>query len=400
MLNVGVIGLGNTGNQIAALAAEELKIPAMAINSSEKDLETIANKIPKILISDTEGASKGAGKNRALAKSYLKDSILSIISKEDVQTFISDLNVLFLVSSTGGGTGSGTALLMANIISSMFVDTHVIIVGILPVMSEALSAHVNSLEYLNELYGNLENQTYMLYDNDSLYNIPSYKMMDTINREVVKDIDVLRCTFNYTTKYDSIDEQDMKRLISFPGRIMVTRLEDLKERDLDKSSIEDLLISKIKNTNHVELQRDRKVTATGIIVNLSEQVFSDFDNHIPAVREFIGDPDHDFNHLAINDDRKMPNNVFLIMSGMSQVNDRIQKISDRIEEIEERQKIREEESQLDTLGITELSQKISSKDAKKTLDTELSQKISSKDAKKTLDTDKIDLANIFSKFGL
>ena len=383
MLNVGVIGLGNTGNQIAALAAEELKIPAMAINSSEKDLETIANKIPKILISDTEGASKGAGKNRALAKSYLKDSILSIISKEDVQTFISDLNVLFLVSSTGGGTGSGTALLMANIISSMFVDTHVIVVGILPVMSEALSSHVNSLEYLNELYGNLENQTYMLYDNDSLYNIPSYKMMDTINREVVRDIDVLRCTYNYTTKYDSIDEQDMKRLISFPGRIMVTRLEDLKERDLDKSSIEDLLISKIKNTNHVELQRDRKVTATGIIVNLSEQVFNDFDNHIPAVREFIGDPDHDFNHLAINEDRKMPNNVFLIMSGMSQVNDRIQKISDRIEEIEEKQKIREEESQLDTLGITELSQKISSKDAKK-----------------TLDTDKIDLANIFSKFGL
>lgn len=383
MLTVGVIGLGNTGNQIAALAAEELKIPAMAINSSEKDLETIANKIPKILISDTEGSSKGAGKNRSLAKSYLKDSILSIISKEDVQSFISDLNVLFLVSSTGGGTGSGTALLMANIISSMFVDTHVIVVGILPVMSEALSAHVNSLEYLNELYGNLENQTYMLYDNDSLYNIPSYKMMDTINREVVRDIDVLRCTYNYTTKYDSIDEQDMKRLISFPGRIMVTRLEDLKERDLDKSSIEDLLISKIKNTNHVELQRDRKVTATGIIVNLSEQVFNDFDNHIPAVREFIGDPDHDFNHLAINEDRKMPNNVFLIMSGMSQVNDRIQKISDRIEEIEEKQKIREEENQLDTLGITELSQKISSKDAKK-----------------TLDTDKVDLANIFSKFGI
>ena len=383
MLNVGVIGLGNTGNQIAALAAEELKIPAMAINSSEKDLETIANKIPKILISDTEGASKGAGKNRALAKSYLKDSILSIISKEDVQTFISDLNVLFLVSSTGGGTGSGTALLMANIISSMFVDTHVIVVGILPVMSEALSAHVNSLEYLNELYSNLENQTYMLYDNDSLYNIPSYKMMDTINREVVKDIDVLRCTFNYTTKYDSIDDQDMKRLISFPGRIMVTRLEDLKERDLDKLSIEDLLISKIKNTNHVELQRDRKVTATGIIVNLSEQVFNDFDNHIPSVREFIGDPDHDFNHLVINEDRKMPNNVFLIMSGMSQVNDRIQKISDRIEEIEEKQKIHEEENQLDTLGITELSQKIFSKDAKK-----------------TFDTDKVDLSNIFSKFGI
>ena len=79
----------------------------------------------------------------------------------------------------------------------------------------------------------------------------------------------------------------------------------------------------------------------------------------------------------------MPNNVFLIMSGMSQVNDRIQKISDRIEEIEEKQKIHEEENQLDTLGITELSQKIFSKDAKK-----------------TFDTDKVDLSNIFSKFGI
>ena len=383
MLNVGVIGLGNTGNQIASLAYEQLKIPVMAVNSSEKDLETINNNIPKKLITDADGESKGAGKNRQLAKKYLKDSIMTFLSSEDVQDFVGDLDVLFVVSSTGGGTGSGTSLIMSSIIASMFVDVHVITIGVLPVMNEALSAHVNTLEYLNELYSTLDGQTYMLYDNDKYSGMPSYKMMNLVNEEVVKDIDVLRCTYNYTTKYDSIDEEDMRRLISFPGRILVARLEDIKERDLDKDSIEDLLIKKIKSNAHTEIQRDQKVIATGIIANLSEAVFSEFDNHIEKVRDFIGDPDHDFNHLYVNEERKMPNNVFLIIGGLSVVNDRITKISDRIEEIEQKQKTREEENSLNELGVSELSQKVSSKDKSK---------------KPTASN--VDIAGIFSKFGI
>lgn len=383
MLNVGVIGLGNTGNQIASLAYEQLKIPVMAVNSSEKDLETINNNIPKKLITDADGESKGAGKNRQLAKKYLKDSIMTFLSSEDVQDFVGDLDVLFVVSSTGGGTGSGTSLIMSSIIASMFVDVHVITIGVLPVMNEALSAHVNTLEYLNELYSTLDGQTYMLYDNDKYSGMPSYKMMNLVNEEVVKDIDVLRCTYNYTTKYDSIDEEDMRRLISFPGRILVARLEDIKERDLDKDSIEDLLIKKIKSNAHTEIQRDQKVIATGIIANLSEAVFSEFDNHIEKVRDFIGDPDHDFNHLYVNEERKMPNNVFLIIGGLSVINDRIAKISDRIEEIEQKQKTREEENSLNDLGVSELSQKVSSKDK----------------SKKT-SASNVDIAGIFSKFGI
>ena len=383
MLNVGVIGLGNTGNQIASLAYEQLKIPVMAVNSSEKDLETINNNIPKKLITDADGESKGAGKNRQLAKKYLKDSIMTFLSSEDVQEFVGNLDVLFIVSSTGGGTGSGTSLIMSSVIASMFVDVHVITVGVLPVMNEALSAHVNTLEYLNELYGTLENQTYMLYDNDKYSSMPSYKMMNLVNEEIVKDIDVLRCTYNYTTKYDSIDEEDMRRLISFPGRILIARLEDIKERDLDRDTIEDLLIKKIKSNAHTEIQRDQKVIATGIIANLSEAVFSEFDNHIEKVRDFIGDPDHDFNHLYVNEDRKMHNNVFLIIGGLSVINDRISKISDRIEEIEEKQKIREEENSLNDLGVNELSKKVSSKDK----------------SKKT-NANNVDIANIFSKFGI
>ena len=118
---------------------------------------------------------------------------------------IVDLDVVFIVSSTGGGTGSGTAPLMADIIGKTFADVKTILVGVLPVNNEALSAHSNTLEYLEELYGKLSNQTYMLYDNDKLADIPSYKMMEQVNLEIVKDIDVLRCQYNLTTRFDSID---------------------------------------------------------------------------------------------------------------------------------------------------------------------------------------------------
>jgi len=379
MLEVGIIGLGNTGNQVAALAKEKLGIPVVAINSSEKDLETVPNNIPKKLISDKDGLSAGAGKDRNLAKSYLKDSITNLLKDQEMIDMISPLDVVFVVSSTGGGTGSGTAPLLANILEATFADTKVIMIGVLPVNNEALSAHVNTLEYLNELYKVMDNQTYMLYDNDKCAGMPSYKLLEKVNNEIVKDIDVLRCTYNFTTKLDSIDDRDAKRLISFPGRIVVSRVEDFKEKDTDNMSIEDMLIDNIKKNCHVDAQRDKKIMASGIITNLSQALTEEFDNNIPKVRDFTGDPIHAFNHIYVNDDRKMPNNVYLIMSGLTPVNDKINLISDRIEEIEARQKTLEADDALSAVELNALSSKIS-------------------DKTKTSDATTVDLKDIFSKF--
>ena len=379
MLEVGIIGIGNTGNQVASLAKEKLGIPVLAINSSEKDLETVPNNIPKKLITDKDGLSSGAGKDRQLAKTYLKDSITNLLKDQEIMELISPLDVVFIVSSTGGGTGSGTAPLLANIIEARFVDTKVIMVGVLPVNSEALSAHVNTLEYLNELYKVMENQTYMLYDNDKCAGLPSYKLLDKVNNEIVEDINVLRCNYNYTTKLDSIDDRDAKRLISFAGRIVVSRVEDFKEKDTDNMTIEDMLIDNIKKNCHVEAQRDKKIMASGIITNLSQTLTEEFDNNIPKVRDFMGDPIHAFNHIYVNDDRKMPNNVYLIMSGLSPVNDRINIISDRIDEIEERQKTLESDDALSSVSLNALSSKISDKD-------------------KGSESTTVDLKDIFGKF--
>ena len=162
MLKVGIIGLGNTGNQVAALAQERLKVPVVAINSSEKDLESVPQIKVRRLIKKKDGESAGAGKDRSLAKQYLKDSVMDLLKDEEINEIIMGLDVVFVVSSTGGGTGSGTAPILTNLISERFADTKCIMVGVLPVNNEAYSSHVNTLQYLDELYNVLSNQTYML----------------------------------------------------------------------------------------------------------------------------------------------------------------------------------------------------------------------------------------------
>ena len=157
-------------------------------------------------------------------------------------------------------------------------------------------------------------------------------------------------------KGDSAIRLKYERLAEEQGKDAVYSV--LKEKDLDETTIEDLLINDIKTNTHSELQRDKVVRRTGVITNLSENINSTFNTHIPEIQEFIGSPVEEFEHIYVNSDRKMPNNVFLIMAGLSKINDRIHKINDRIEEIEEAQKGNDEEDDaLSEQDVNKLNEK-------------------------------------------
>lgn len=358
MLDVSVVGMGNAGSQVAALAADKLKIPVLAINSSEKDLQTIPETIPHYLMGD----EKGAGKERQAAKLFLKDSVMDILSKDFAQD-VFNKEVVFVVSSTGGGTGSGTALVLADVIREVYHDTKVILVGILPTLKEALSTQVNTIEYMKELYETLGDATYMIYDNEKLAKLPSTIMMQKINQSIVDDIDVIRGTYQHPTRYASIDEKDAGNIISTSGRIVIAALRNLKEKDIDEVTLEDLLIEQFKINTHCEIQRDKIVKRTGVISLLSERLNERFDTNLVEVQKFIGTPVESFEHTVINADRQLENCVFLIAAGLTQINDRIRKINDRIEEINEQQMQREDDSELSDIDLQSLNKKIDRKSA-------------------------------------
>lgn len=334
MVEVGVIGIGNCGNQIATLAKKECDCEVYAINTSENDLATLPSDIPSLLVGDAQGT----GKNRAAAKAFLKKSIMDIISNKEFADFIARKEVIIVVSSTGGGSGSGMAPVMSDIIHSSFQNADgtakiVILVGVLPRISEGFTTQVNTLDYWHELNDVIDKPTYMLYDNNNYKQETSFMILRTVNQAVIDDIKVIQCKYNNSTPYDSIDEKDMKAILDTPGRIVISSLFDIKEKDLDDTSIEDLLIENLKKNAHAELQRDGVVRRTGVITNLNEKMNSGFDTHIEGVRKFIGEPTEEFLHIAVNEDKSLPNTVNLILTGLSPITDRINKIRDRIDEI-------------------------------------------------------------------
>lgn len=119
MLNVGVIGIGNAGGQVAKLVASSTNIPAFAINSSEDDMAALEGKLAAKCIGDKQGS----GKNRDEAKRFLKGSILELTRDTDFIGFMQDLEAVCIVASTGGGTGSGTLPIMVKVIRDTFKTT-------------------------------------------------------------------------------------------------------------------------------------------------------------------------------------------------------------------------------------------------------------------------------------
>ena len=359
MLSVGIIGIGNAGSQVAELATKN-QIDAVVINSSENDLSTISNNIIKFPLGDL----RGAGKNRTEAKKFLKDAIKKILNEENFIEFMDDKDVIFVISSTGGGTGSGISPILTQILKKSFPESYIIMIGILPTIDEAYSTQINTIDYLQELYKKVEDPTYMLYDNDKFKSLPSHLMMTEVNRRIVDDIIILRGTYNYTTKYSSIDEKDMSMILSTTGRIVVASYLNIKEKNIDSVSIDKQIEYLLKDGAHAELQLDRVIKRSGVIANISESMAKSFDDHLTELQEFIGAPVEEFSHVSINEEKNMPNNIFFIGAGLSPINDRIEKINERIAEIESLQDNKDESDDVFTVDVDAANNKRDYKKAK------------------------------------
>lgn len=327
MLNNAIIGVGNAGGQVAALTNKTYLLDAMAINSSETDLATLPDDISKVLIGD----SQGSGKDRKKAKEYLKEKVLEILKNQDFRTFM-QRDIVFIVSSCGGGTGSGIAPVLADILREQYKKVSVVLVGILPTLDEKAFTQANAAEYLDELYKTMTNASYMLYDNHTMHDLPDYQLLPSINDGIVRDIGVLSGIYNTSTRFKSIDENDMKGITSKPGRIVVAGVYDVKDKVLDDNSIDSLLVQALKKSPHAEIERDRRSKAMGIITNLSQKVYDKYGNNLPLVEEYMGKADIDFSHVVVNEESSFPNNAIVIFSGLSPINERLITIKNEIDD--------------------------------------------------------------------
>jgi hypothetical protein len=124
----------------------------------------------------------------------------------------------------------------------------------------------------------------------------------------------------------------MFKIVNTPGMINVSKVYDIKDKDVDNSTIEDLLVNYLKNKSAMcEIERDGVVKRSGLIINLNPRLQRFIDKGLDKMKAIVGEALECFEHdyICSNDD---VNRAILILSGLSIPDDRINRIAQRIDD--------------------------------------------------------------------
>lgn len=201
MKDIGFIGVGQAGGNIVQLFEQE-GYPAMYINTSQEDLNTL--KDSKYVYHITNG--EGANKDRDKAKQLVIDDYDNIAAMVDK---VMDCEILFVVFSSGGGTGSGTGPMLIDLM--LDENRKVGAVTILPTAEESVKTKYNSYECFRELLSLDKMASLFILDNskaDKFY----------INNRFVQMFDnYIHIPDNYSSQRGNIDDAEIKETLLTHG---------------------------------------------------------------------------------------------------------------------------------------------------------------------------------------
>ncbi len=203
---IGIIAIGQAGGNIGKLL--KLKgFDVAFINSSKGDLDTLnIDKNIKYHIKN----GLGCAKDRDTAKQVAKNDFSAI--NEFIDKVVGKKDLYYIVSSTGGGTGSGISPTLANIfIKALKKDVG--LVSVLPSEKDTLQAKINSYEYLKEITEIEDLCGCFILDNNQKND------MEHINKNFVNLFNKIFDYKKYETVKGNIDEAEIFKLLKTKGMI-------------------------------------------------------------------------------------------------------------------------------------------------------------------------------------
>lgn len=360
-LRMCIIGVGNAGNQIA-LAAHGAGHAAFAINTSEKDLgNDVLNSSLYSYIIGTGG--RGSGKRRETAKLFLSKSesgagaeLNKMLSQEILCKMISDSDIIIVVASTGGGSGSGLSPVIASAIGQKWKTKTVMMFGVLPKHSESPISHYNTMGCVREIDG-LKIPYYLLdlssYEED-VYDVAYEK----IKSAAVKIFNVIRGDYLLSSQHGMMDELDTLTVLSEPGYQMIIFVDDITQKKVENSTIQSMIVSALKSSPCADIQKDGVVKQMGIITNLPDEVIDPIKaGNYSELEGYVGKPLATFENYSVSDSPS--GSVIVILSGMSLPYNTLMTSIKKVEEYEKESKV---EKKVDLSSDLEKHSALSMKD--------------------------------------
>lgn len=345
LLTAGVIGVGNAGGQIAQMAAKQ-GFMTLALNTSSLDLDKLKGVETRCI-----GDNMGAGKDRMVSFNFMRQNYKDFINDKSVIKMVDECDVVFVVNSTAGGTGSGLGHAVVQNLKYLTqtrpdVKLTIVSVYILPSDKESKLAQSNSIEFMHDIMK--LNIPYMAYDNDRLSDdagMTSDDVMATVNKAIIEDLCTLRGDYIKSSEYESIDNADLLRVISCPGRLCVLRTGEFDDVNKDVS---ELLLASYQNGTMAMFanEKENSVSYSAFIGNISQNMANYVDQFNPA-KDLIGIPGiSQFGNTHFNDKNSAAKNeVYVIYSGMHcpvrrlqqlvECKDRIQVVSQDFSELDD-----------------------------------------------------------------
>ncbi|MCR8454862.1 MAG: cell division protein FtsZ [Candidatus Korarchaeota archaeon] len=143
---IKVIGIGGAGNNFVTALFERMRsskiVETLAINTDASQL-SVSKAHQRILIGRTVTRGYGAGNDPILGRKAFEES------REQVEKLISDADLVVVVSGLGGGTGSGAAPALLELISELGILSIAFLT--LPFKCEGRVRIRNALEALSEI---------------------------------------------------------------------------------------------------------------------------------------------------------------------------------------------------------------------------------------------------------
>lgn len=327
MIKTQVIGIGAAGNKAAMELIKSNVVPlknVLLVNSTSKDIpeEFSSNdgKVVQIGTDDLNGCGKEREEGKALALKALQSN------KLDLDAFLyPDIDIVTIVTSTEGGTGSGASVIIAKYLKEVLkMNVHVFaFTG----FEEDTRGLLNTVEFFKDMSDEytvqvVRNKKFMQATNNNLI-----KAEELANKEFAVRMDVLLGN-SIKASNQNIDDTDLFKIATNPG-YMDIQYKEIGEKVRNTSQFNDIIKEMIDDSKGMDIN-DPSQTLMGVIVNMPENETSSIDHEFNGLVDHYGFPFEKFKH--IQNEKGMSTFIAFICTGMKIPVQEIQDIYDKYRE--------------------------------------------------------------------
>lgn len=334
-LKFGIVGCGHAGSRLAE-AFYKLGYSAVALNTATQDLIHIEIPEENKLFMDIglQGSAKDLNRGEEAAVTY-REQIQDLIYKK-----LDTTQVLIICSSAGGGSGAGSLSTVIDVANT--TGKPIVLMSVLPMVSEDVKTKSNSLETISKLASYVtENkvQSFILVDNAKIESIHSgvgqmdfYKIA---NRSIVEPLDAFNIYSMKPSQFKALDSAEWATILLNSGGVSTYGKISIEDYE-GELAISKAIIDSLQKNMLVSGLDYKQAKYVGYIIiansNAWKKIPTGATNYANAlINEIFGNPECTYKGIYESDMKEDMVQIYTFVSGLGVPDERISVMKKDIE---------------------------------------------------------------------